>query len=940
MKRKDGGPKDERRDRRVLFVPVSINQRYAEEERPVFEVLSRSELSTLASASVSVLASWDEELVDGQAEIQNGLFSYRRRRLRDAWLAREAYQVTAGLRRSGRGASKRLLGQSRVMLAGAAITHRREDFDAAEHSARDAVASAADDVQRCRALTHLAEVLLKRAESEPDLMNWELAHAALKPAAEAGLELAKPRRSKGHPREPGREAVVRCLRLEAAAMMAELQVNWQKQSYREIRKRLDLAVDLFSGGRGLALWPGSSTHWVRRNRFERLVRLEVDLLRSRLEYELAFESDDVDALTRSVQQGHAALEGFMRMSDPQGVGEAGVVLATRLATVLRRQDRLGDEGILDTATSLVSVIAAGLTHCLPGTRSHLRLLDLAAQATLATRAPDSDTKWLCDWVWKAACAAAPEGDPATLLDLSTHRAMGADAHEDRKSSAEAYRIALRARRRLTDGQVMLGHKEVWLTQAADVHGCAANALAQIDCAEEAVLAVEQGRSVLYSSVVAHPEEELESLSSAGHTDLADAFLDADRHYRGLADDFEQSRRESRQLLSPPDIEQQTQQLRHAARQRDRTLAAIRQVEGCAAFPRTGGGMEDVRRAAREAPIAYIAPGLSEGSLLLVRPDGTLTHRSLPLLTARELKRNGATYLQAYRDRMDHRGDGDSSWQAWGKALYDVTEWLWRAVMGPVIEELDGAGHVRITPTGLLAVLPMWAAWHWRDGRRRWALEHVACSYIPNAALLLRQQARGPAQRHVKALIVDSPQPSTGYDPLEYGGEELAQLRVMVGERTELQGEQASLDAVRAHLPTHSLVHFNAHGYADEDRPRKSGIVLAQDQVLTVEELRRTDCTDVMLMVLSSCESGLAGGRALDEMISMPGAVYSSARCSVVSSLWATEQVVTADLFRRFYRHLEGRLDGRNAAMALRQAQMEVLEAHKHPALWAPFYVMG
>ncbi|MFJ9736390.1 CHAT domain-containing protein [Streptomyces sp. NPDC101171] len=940
MKGKDGRAKDERRNRRVLFVPVGIKQRNAKEEPPVFEVLSSSELSMLATASVSVLASWDEGLVDGQAEVQTGLFSHRRRLLRDAWLAREAYQVTAGLRRSGRGTSRRLLEQSRVMLAGAAITHRREDFDAAEKSARDAVASAADDVQRCRALTHLAEALLKRAESEPDLMNWELAHAALKPAAKASVELGNPRSSQRHSRELGREAVVRCLRLEAATMMAELQVNWQKQSYQKIRERLDLAEDLFSGGRSLTLWPGSSTHWVRRNRFERLVRLEVDLLRSRLEYKLALENDDVDALTRSVQQSHAALEGLMRMSDLQGIGEASVVLATQLATVLAYQDSLGNDDIVDTATNLVSVIATGLTHCLPGTRSHLRLLDLAAQMTLVTRAPDPDTKWLCDWVWKTACAAAPEGDPATLLDLSTHWAMGADAHEDRKSSAEAYRIALRTRRRLTDGQVMLGHKEVWLTQGADVHGCAANALAQIDYMEEAVLAVEQGRSVLYSSVVAHPEEELETLSRAGHTELAGAFLDADRHYRGLADDFEQSRRENRRLLSYRDIEQQTQQLRHAARQRDRMLVAIRQVEGCAAFPRTGAGMEDVRRAARESPIAYIAPGLSEGSLLMVRPDGTLTHRSLPLLTAGELKENGTTYLHAYRDRLDHRSDGDSSWQAWGKALYDVTEWLWRAVMGPVIEELDGAGHVRITPTGLLAVLPMWAAWHWRDGRRRWALEHVACSYIPNAALLLRQQARGPAQRHLKALIIDSPQPSTGYDPLEYGGEELAQLRVTADERTELRGQKASLDAVRAHLPTHSLVHFNAHGYADEARPRKSGIVLAQDQVLTVEELRRTDCTDVMLMVLSSCESGLAGGRALDEMISMPGAVYSSARCSVISSLWATEQVVTAELFRRFYQHLEGRLDGHNAAMALRQAQMEVLEEHKHPALWAPFYVMG
>jgi hypothetical protein len=78
------------------------------------------------------------------------------------------------------------------------------------------------------------------------------------------------------------------------------------------------------------------------------------------------------------------------------------------------------------------------------------------------------------------------------------------------------------------------------------------------------------------------------------------------------------------------IEQQADQLRAAAEQRDRAFAAIREVDGCGSFPKATADLDGIRQAACDAPIAYVAPGHSEGSLLLVQPDGAIKHRSLPV----------------------------------------------------------------------------------------------------------------------------------------------------------------------------------------------------------------------------------------------------------------------------------------------------------------------
>ena len=59
--------------------------------------------------------------------------------------------------------------------------------------------------------------------------------------------------------------------------------------------------------------------------------------------------------------------------------------------------------------------------------------------------------------------------------------------------------------------------------------------------------------------------------------------------------------------------------------------------------------------------------------------------------------------------------------------------------------------------------------------------------------------------------------------------------------------------------------------------------------------------------------------------------------TVVASLWSVDDARTAELMERFYRGLK---QDTPTADALRQAQLEMIEAGQAPFFWAPFVLLG
>ncbi len=152
------------------------------------------------------------------------------------------------------------------------------------------------------------------------------------------------------------------------------------------------------------------------------------------------------------------------------------------------------------------------------------------------------------------------------------------------------------------------------------------------------------------------------------------------------------------------------------------------------------------------------------------------------------------------------------------------------------------------------------------------------------------------------------------------------------------------------LNTVHCSHFSCHGYFnfDEDRANKSALILADaklktlpkqldsehhlplaegtvldlNKCLTLDALFSLNLEQCRLVILSACETGLIDFKNIsDEYIGLVSGFLFAGSPSVVSTLWAVDQVSTAFLLIKFYQNLQNteRKEG-DVAVALKNAQ--------------------
>lgn len=151
------------------------------------------------------------------------------------------------------------------------------------------------------------------------------------------------------------------------------------------------------------------------------------------------------------------------------------------------------------------------------------------------------------------------------------------------------------------------------------------------------------------------------------------------------------------------------------------------------------------------------------------------------------------------------------------------------------------------------------------------------------------------------------------------------------------------------LKQFSIVHFATHGILNDTHPELSGVVLSMvnqrgqpdDGYLTLRDIYKLDLP-VNLVVLSACQTGVGKQVRGEGVIGLTrGFMYAGAQ-RVVVSLWRVDDEATAELMKRFYRHMLGKNKLAPSA-ALRRAKMEMMEAHQQwraPYYWAGFVLQG
>ena len=355
-------------------------------------------------------------------------------------------------------------------------------------------------------------------------------------------------------------------------------------------------------------------------------------------------------------------------------------------------------------------------------------------------------------------------------------------------------------------------------------------------------------------------------------------------------------------------------IRAARRELDDVIEEIRAVPGHEDFLAAPTFEQIAAIAGDDRPLVYFAAADAGGVALVVRGAAVV---DVPLddLTADVVRERVIGHLEAYDAYRTRAAGGRDRWR---RSLDEVTAWLWTAVVGRVLDRLDGATEAVFLPGGLLGLLPLHAAWTAGPaaGQRRYALDDCTITYVPNARALdaARRHAALPADTLV---TVTDPPHVPGQVRLAHAAVETAVAATAFPSADVIRPQEATPARVRDGIARASVAHLACHGDAVLETPLDSGLRLTDGARLTLRDLLAMR-TNLRLAVLSACETSMPGTDLPDEVVALPTGLLQAGVGGVIASLWAVPDLATALLMTRFYR--AWRHDGEPPAGALRTAQ--------------------
>ncbi len=325
---------------------------------------------------------------------------------------------------------------------------------------------------------------------------------------------------------------------------------------------------------------------------------------------------------------------------------------------------------------------------------------------------------------------------------------------------------------------------------------------------------------------------------------------------------------------------------------------------------------EIQRAAQKTPLVYILTTKKGGLALMVHKD-KITPIWLPALTVtkfREILEGLNDELEGYLGACFRSSENE---QAWFEGLAKTTQWLWKAVMQPIIGTLPENAQVTLIPVGRLNLLPLHAAWtsdKTTPMGKRYALDCLAISYAPNARSLNHAREIQKTTAGDTLLAIENPKNNIAY--AHYATHNIQQH---FPQAVIYNNTQASRDEVLNALPAYDIINFYCHGKTRTDEPLQSLLELA-DGNLTLKTLLEKGKLKARLVALCACETGmLADFKRADEFVSLSTGLLQAGAAGVIASLWSVRDDSTMVLISHFY-HL-WRTHKLEPAEALRQAQI-------------------
>ena len=511
----------------------------------------------------------------------------------------------------------------------------------------------------------------------------------------------------------------------------------------------------------------------------------------------------------------------------------------------------------------------------------------------------------------------------------------------RYSPAEdAYSTGMESAEVLYRASIFQASREAELAETRDLYRRAGYALAKSNKFKEAAVALERGRARGLGDALARDRADLERI---GKKD-PEAFKLYSQAVQELQNLESQERKgESPDgKTSPPLRDLMTQ----ARARLDGAVDRIRRIPRYESFLAEPGWEEIAAAMVEGQPLVYIAAAAGGGMALIVhRSAGDASVETVPLddFSEERLQEHVKTWFDAYggwqealQNLIEDKIEAKEYLQArdrWFDGIEAVTGQLWQEVAEPIYSALKPlkAEQAFLIPTGLLALLPLHAAWREEGGKREYLQDLLPVSFIPSARALAHARRTVSAASAEKLLAIDEPRPVKASELKNSHAEVLAISSHFKNYEPEvLEHEKATRSAVLGALPVAEVAHFSCHGGANWQDPENSGLLMANGEVLTIKDLFELRLAQARLATLSACETGIPGTQLPDEVVSLPSAFIRAGFAGAIGSLWTVSDKSTAMLMSRFYQLW--RTEGKPPVFALARAQKELRETEKfrHP----------
>lgn len=458
---------------------------------------------------------------------------------------------------------------------------------------------------------------------------------------------------------------------------------------------------------------------------------------------------------------------------------------------------------------------------------------------------------------------------------------------------EAYSTALKAAEILYRSCVLLEGKGAELKENFNLSRCAAYAFAQNRQLQDAIEVLEQGRARGLSESLDRDRANLAQLQQVAPL-LYQQYRDITQQIRDLEN------QQRNQMVSTERHHTISETHRNLASSLyhtlDQIINEIRQIEEYADFLAQLNLTDIWSRIQPSNPLIYLI-STPVGSLALMVTSSEITEIWLDRLTEFSLiiKLLRDVWFAAYIHRATNP-------QGWFAAIDQITHQLWQSLMEPVVHHLKTQHFTQaiLIPTGFLSFLPLHAAWTEDPSTltgRRYVIDDIHFTYVPNARSLSAAQAISTHTQSDSILAIDDPRNDLSNSALE-----IQSVVKSFHKSTVLRHSEATIDDVRLHLTKAAVIHFSCHGTANLDEPLNSGLLMS-DGLLTLRDILALNLSEqggIRLAILSACETGLSGVENADEAISLPTGLLQAGVAGTIASLWAVSDLSTRLLLVKFY----------------------------------------